>query len=117
MIAATSDLFIQSRLRELASLTGNEILFSATSQNLADLASIHPGCLVILDLTDTDYDFIPLVMSLKQNKPPPQILAHYPHVRSDLETSAKTAGVDYVIPNSSFLKVTREILERRTTKR
>ncbi len=110
IIAGSSDLFIVSRLKELASLLGYEIVFS---QELSHQTSSHPGCLVILDLASSDYDSSSLARSLKQNKLPPRILGYYPHVRKDVETSAKSAGVDYVVPNSNFLKFTREILEGR----
>jgi DNA-binding NarL/FixJ family response regulator len=113
IIAGSSDLFIQSRLKELASLLEYEIIFGVSSQELSDQTLSHPGCIVILDLDSTDYDSSSLARSLKQNKPPPRILGYYPHVRKDVETSAKSAGVDYVVPNSNFLKFTREILEGR----
>ena|SRR6266571_8404554 len=113
IIAGSSDLFIVSRLKELANLLGYEIVFSVSSQELSDQTSSHPGCLVILDLASTDYDSSSLAIALKQNKPPPMILGYYPHVRKDVETSAKSAGVDYVVPNSNFLKFAREILEGR----
>ncbi len=92
---------------------GLEVRFSISLQDLAGLALAHPGCLVILDLASTEYDPDTVARTLKQNKTPPQILGYYPHIRRDLEAIAKSAGVDYVVPNSSFLKRTREILEGR----
>jgi len=113
IIAATSDLFIQSRLKELASSLGLEALFSVDLQELTGLVSSHPGCLVILDLSSTEYNPTSLARTLKQNKTPTRILGYYPHIRRDLEASAKSAGVNFVVPNSNFLKTTREILEGR----
>jgi CheY-like chemotaxis protein len=114
IIAGSSDLFIQSRLTELASLLGHEIVFGTSSQELMDQALSHPGCLVILDLASTDYDPSSLARILKQYQPPPRILGYFPHVRKEVAMTAKGAGVDYVVPNSNFLRFTRELLEGRT---
>ena len=77
------------------------------------MALSNPGCLVILDLASTEYDPDAVARTLKQNNTSPRILGYYPHVRKDLEAIARSAGVDYVVPNSSFLKRTKEILEGR----
>ncbi len=113
IIAATSDLFIQSRLKELSNLLGHETLFTIDPQKILTQAASHPECIVILDLTTTEYDSPSLAKTLKQNNNTLRILGYYPHVRTDLERKAKSAGVDYVVPNSSFLKTVREILEER----
>jgi len=112
IIAATSDLFIQSRLGELAGQLGHVIVFQTDSEEIIGQASSHHGCLVILDLTATEYDSDVLARKLKQASPSTRIVGYYPHVRTDLQKNAKDAGVDYIVPNSSFLKTTREILER-----
>ena len=113
IVAATSDLFIQSRLKELVDLLGHKILFTVDSQKVLSQAASHPGCLVILDLATTEYDSSSLAKTLKQNNRMLRILGYYPHVRRELEKNAENAGVDYVVPNSSFLKTVREILEGR----
>ena len=110
IIAATTDLFIQSRLNELASALGLSIQFASNEEELGALALSHPK-LVILDLSSTDYDFTSIVTLLKENNPPPKILGFYPHIRRDLEAKAHAAGVNFVVPNSNFLKTARKILE------
>jgi len=113
IIAATTDLFIQSRLQELSNLLGHEIFFTIDSQKVLSQAASHPECLVILDLATAEYDSPSIAKTLKQNNHTLRILGYYPHVRTDLERKAKSAGVDYVVPNSSFLKTVKEILEGR----
>ncbi len=110
IIAATTDLFIQSRLNELASALGLSIQFASNEEELGALALSHPK-LVILDLSSTDYDFTSTARLLKENNPPPKILGFYPHIRGDLEAKDHAAGVDFVVPNSSFLRTARKILE------
>ena len=113
IIAATTDLFIQSRLKELSDLLGHETLFTIDPQKILSQAALHPECLIILDLTTPEYDSPALAKTLKQNNHSLRILGYYPHVRTDLEKEAKGAGVDYVVPNSRFLTTVREILEGR----
>ncbi len=110
IIAATSDLFIRSRLKELADLLGHETRFSTDPTTIADLAKSHPGCLIILDLETSEYDSPSLARTLKHSSTS-RILGYYPHVRTDLAKNAKEAGVDYVVPNSGFLKTVKEVLE------
>ncbi len=111
IIAATSDLFIRSRLKELADLLGHETRFDTDPMVIADLAKSHPGCLIILDLETSEYDSASLARTLKRDGPSTRIFGYYPHVRSDLAKNAREAGVDYVVPNSGFLKTVKEILE------
>jgi PleD family two-component response regulator len=111
IIAATSDLFIQSRLKELSDRLGHEILFTIDPQKILTQAASHPECIVILDLATTEYDSPSLAKAIKQDNHTLRILGYYPHVRTDLEREAKSAGVDYLVPNSRFLKTLREILE------
>ena len=113
IIAATTDLFIQSRLKELSDLLGHETLFTIDPRRVLSQSASHPECLVILDLATTEYDSLALAKTIKQNNHALRILGYYPHVRTDLEREAKGAGVDYVVPNSRFLTTVREILEGR----
>jgi hypothetical protein len=43
---------------------------------------------------------------------PPKILAIFPHIRTDLKLKAEKAMIDYIVPNSGFLKTLKSILER-----
>jgi CheY-like chemotaxis protein len=112
LIAATSDLFIQSRLTELANSLGLEARFATGERELIQLVASHPR-LMILDLSSSDYDPTSLVKALKANSPGLRILGFYPHVRKDLEAKARGAGVDFIVPNSSFLRAARQALEQK----
>ncbi len=110
IIAVTTDLFVQSRLNELAKSLGLSIQFAFNEQEMKNLAVSHPR-LVVLDLSATEFDPFVIVRAWKQNELPPRILGYYPHIRKDLETKARDAGVDVVVPNSSFLETLKRILE------
>ena len=104
-------MFIQSRLKELAELMRNEIQFSTDPTVVATQAKSHPESLIILDLEASEYDSSDLARAVKQITHPPRILAYFPHIRRDLEKNARDAGIDYVVPNSAFLKTVKQVLE------
>ena len=112
IVAVTSDLFIQSRLTQLASSLGFETRFATDEELLEGLASSTPR-LVVLDLSSTDYDSMSLARKLKTDFPRVKILGFYPHVKKELAATARDVGVDFVVPNSSFLVTVRQILEKR----
>ncbi len=115
IIAATRDLFLQSRLHELARSLGLSIQFESNEQKLKSLTSLHPS-LLVLDLASGEYDPLAVIQALKRTEDSPRILGFYPHIRKDLEAKARDAGIDFLVPNSSFLKSLRNILERKLDK-
>lgn len=109
IIAVTSDLFLRSRIGELAKQTGTDALFATDADMLRKLsASNHPQ-LVILDLSATDYDPFSIARELKSSYNP-RLFGLYPHVKTDLKIQADKAGFEYVVPNSSFLPSLRRVL-------
>jgi len=43
----------------------------------------------------------------------PEILGSFPHVRTDLKLKAGKVKIDYIVPNSSFLKTLKSVLEKK----
>lgn len=115
VVAWTSDLFLRSRIGELASPLGLTAQFASDITELKVLVSQGPK-LVILDLSSDEYDPIIVAEQLKAERPGLLLLGFYPHVRKDLETKARNARVDFVVPNSSFLKSLRNILQTELEK-
>ena len=105
-----TDLFLQSRIAELSGAIGVDTKFVASEKELNEYVASTGAKLVILDLAATDYDTLSCAQLLKQAKQPPQILAFFPHVRTDLKRKAENAGIDYVVPNSSLLSKLRTVL-------
>jgi CheY-like chemotaxis protein len=110
VLVATSDLFIQSRVAELASSLGLEARFATDERELTQLAGFHPR-LVIVDLASSDYNSALLIRKLKTKSPRVRIMGYFPHIRRELEESARSAGADFVVPNSSFIKTLKQLLE------
>ena len=112
VLAITSDLFLQSRITELSkSLGASAKLVTAEEDLLRQANSNHPN-LVILDLTASEYDPFLCAQKLKIMSSPPKILAMFPHVRTDLKLKAEKVMIDYIVPNSGFLKTLKQILEK-----
>jgi PleD family two-component response regulator len=112
VLAITSDLFLQSRIMELAKSLGASATLVKTEEDLLGQAnSKHPN-LVILDLASSDYDPFSCAQKLKTMSAPPKILAIFPHVRGDLKLKAENAMIDYIVPNSRFLKTLKSVLEK-----
>jgi PleD family two-component response regulator len=112
VLAITSDLFLQSRIAELAKSLGALAKVVTTEEDLLREASLKTPNFVILDLAASDYDPFSCARKLKTMTPPPEILAIFPHVRSDLKLKAESVEIDYIVPNSGFLKTLKNLLEK-----
>ena len=111
VLAIASDLFLQSRIMELAKACGAYAKIVTREEDLVAETSSNNPTLVILDLASTEYDPFSCAKKLKSGGVPPRILAVYPHIRTDLRVRAQEAKIDYVVPNSSFLKTLKAVLE------
>ncbi len=112
VLAITSDLFLQSRITDLAKSLGANAKLVTTEEDLITEANSKEPNLVILDLASTEYDPFSCARKLKTMTSPPKILAIFPHVRTDLKLEAEKVMIDYVVPNSGFLKTLRSVLEK-----
>ena len=112
VLAITSDLFLQSRIAELArSMGANAKLVTNEETLMREANSSHPN-LAILDLAASDYDPFSCAQKLKTMASPPRILAIFPHIRVDLKLKAEKVMIDYIVPNSGFLRTLKSVLER-----
>jgi len=112
IVAATSDLFLRSRIMELARQTGADPFFGAGPVELKRLVAEKKPELVILDLSSTDYDPFSVARELKTTFNS-RLFGLYPHVQTELKKRADEIGFEYVVPNSSFLSSMRRVLLER----
>lgn len=118
VLAVTSDLFLQSRIAELAKSLGANAKLVTTEEDLLRETSLRDPDLVILDLASSEYDPFSCAQKLKTMiNPPPKILAVFPHIRKDLRLKAEKVMIDYVVPNSGFLKTLKSVLEEEVKDR
>src|SRR2546425_12262353 len=112
VLAITSDLFLQSRITELAKSVGASAKLVTTEDDLLRQANLSTPNLVVLDLASLEHDPFSCAQKLKTLRSPPKILAIFPHVRSDLKLKAEKVMIDYIIPNSGFLKTLKSVLQK-----
>ena len=112
VLAITSDLFLQSRITELAKSLDANAKIVTTEEDLLRQANLSAPNLVVLDLASSEYDPFSCAQKLKTMKSPPKILAIFPHIRIDLKLKAEKVMIDYIVPNSGFLKTLRSVLEK-----
>ena len=112
LVAATSDLFLRSRVTELAKQTGADPFFGTGPDELRRLVAQNRPELVILDLSSSDYDALSIARELKTTFNV-RLFGLYPHVRTELKKQADEIGFEYVVPNSNFLPVLRRVLLER----
>jgi PleD family two-component response regulator len=112
VVAATSDLFLRSRIAELARQTGADPFFGTAPDELRRLVAENRPELVILDLSSTDYDPFSVARELK-TKFNTRLFGLFPHVKTELKKKADEIGFEYVVPNSSFLPSLRRVLLER----
>ena len=112
VLAITSDLFLQSRITEVTRSLSASATMVMTEDALLREANSRNANLVILDLDASDYDPFSCAQKLKTVASPPKILAIFPHVRTDLKLRAEEVMIDYIVPNSGFLKTLKSVLEK-----
>jgi len=112
LVAATSDLFLRSRIAELAKQTGADPSFGTGPDELRRLVAENKPELVILDLSSTEYDPFSIAKELKTTFNS-RLFGLYPHVRTELKKRADEMGFEYVVPNSNFLASLRRVLLER----
>ena len=113
IVAATSDLFLRSRITELAQQTGARPFFATSPEDVRRLVSENLPELVILDLSSAEYDPFSVARELK-TKFNTRLFGLFPHVRTELKKRADEVGFEYVVPNSSFLPSLRRVLLERS---
>lgn len=109
IVAFSSDLFIRSRIGEIAKQTGVEADFAETVGQLKEMVVQKRPQLVIFDLSTAEYDPFSVARELK-TVASVRLFGLYPHVRIDLKAKANAAGFEYVVPNSGFVASLRRVL-------
>ena len=109
LVAATSDLFLRSRIAELAKQTGAEAFFATAPDDLKRTVAENRAELVIIDLSSGDLDPFLVGQELK-TKFNTRLFGLYPHVKMELKKRANQVGFEYVVPNSDFLQSLRRVM-------
>ena len=115
IIIAVSDLFVQSRVLQIAHSQSIDVEVLAPPLNLPKSSEQR---LVILDLDSSDYDPYQVARELKTLAGPPVLFGFYPHVKADLKHRAEQAGFDHVVTNRELVtRLTRLLKEWKNESR
>ncbi len=109
IVAFASDLFVRSRIAEIAKQTGTQAAFAENVKGLKEMVAQNSPQLVIFDLSTTEFDPFSVARELKTVSSV-KLFGLYPHVRTDLKAKADSAGFEYVVPNSGFVASLRRVL-------
>jgi CheY-like chemotaxis protein len=112
VLAAVGDLFFASKIRGTAQHLNVSVEFSRSADSLFDAAKLEVPSLIILNLESEAADPLGLAARLKQDEQlrAVPLVGFLSHVRTDLQQSARAAGVDHVLPRSAFTNRLADIL-------
>jgi CheY-like chemotaxis protein len=98
------DLLFRSRITGTAEALGLTVHTVRTADELLRQAEEHPPACVLLDLHNPGLVVADVVARLKQQDPPPRIIAYGSHVEAATLRQAREAGCDRVLPRSQFVE-------------
>lgn len=115
ILAAVDDLLFSSKIRTTAKLTGVDLVFARTPEEILSQARALRPDLVIFDLDSAKAAPVESVAAMKRD---PQLasirtLGFVSHVHAGLIESARAAGIDEVMARSAFVAKLAEILGAR----
>lgn len=112
VIASVSDLFFASKIRGTGEQNNVTVEFARSNDALFDKAKSETPSLFIFDLHATQIDPFALAERLKADEKlrTIPIVGFFSHVETELQSRAKAAGFDHVLPRSAFTIRLQQIL-------
>ncbi len=112
IVAAVDDLLFSSKIRTTAKLSGVELVFARTPNDILEQARTLQPSLVIFDLDSAKAKPIETVAAMKREEGLSSIrtLGFVSHVHTGLIDAARAAGIDEVMARSAFAGRLADIL-------
>jgi PleD family two-component response regulator len=112
ILAAVDDLLFSSKIRNTAKLTGVELVFARTPEEILSQARALKPALIIFDLNSAKADPINTVSALRSDPSLKTLptMGFVSHVDTELILAAREAGVDEVMARSAFAANLAKIL-------
>jgi CheY-like chemotaxis protein len=106
-VAAVSDFFFASKLKEAAKAAGAELVFTTSLSETVEKTAASHAKFVLLDLNGDDYSRIETVKALKADPRTrgATTVGYLSHVMTELKREAEAAGCDRVLARSAFVKL------------
>ena len=111
VVALEDNLFFTSKIDNVASELGYQVLVAGESSRLTEQMNRHRPSLVIMDLSTEDIDWTKTIGNLKSENPEATILAFGPHVEEELLKTASNAGCDLVLSQGEFSSQLPDLLK------
>jgi len=108
IIVGNQDIFFRAKLEQLAKSCGGTSRFVTTAEELAEaISSSGEESLVVIDIEKVSAKLGEMMRSTGKA----QVVGFYPHVRSELQSSAKDLGLIRAVPRSAIETLVRRYLE------
>ena len=106
-VAAVSDVFFASKLKEAAKAAGVDLVFTRSVDDTVSQAAAAKAKLILLDLNGDDYSRLEAVRRLKSDPRTRSAttVGYLSHVMTELKRDAEAAGCDRVLARSAFVKL------------
>jgi CheY-like chemotaxis protein len=107
VVAAVSDFFFSSKLKEAAKAASVDLVFTTSLDETVERAVSSRAKVVLLDLNGDDYSRIETVKALKADPRTrgATTVGYLSHVMTELKREAEAAGCDRVLARSAFVKL------------
>lgn len=112
VVAAVSDLFFASKLKEAAKGATCELVFATSVEDTVAKTAALGAKLVLLDLNGSDYPRLDAVKALKADPRTrsARTVGYLSHVMTELKAQAEASGCDQVLARSAFVKLLPKLL-------
>ena len=112
VIAAVSDFFFASKLKEAAKAAARDLVFTTSVDDTVAKAAALGATLVLLDLNGDDYARLDAVRALRADARTrgAKTVGYLSHVMTELRAEAEAAGCDQVLARSAFVKLLPKLL-------
>lgn len=112
VIAAVSDFFFASKLKEAAKAGSIDLVFTTSLEDTVEKAAASKAKIILLDLNGDDYSRLDAVRALKADPRTRSAttVGYLSHVMTELKREAEAAGCDRILARSAFVKLLPSLL-------
>jgi CheY-like chemotaxis protein len=116
IIAGVDDMFFAAKIESVAKQLGLTLVRAVDAGGLQRAISDHVPDLVILDLNSRACDPLQAVRLIRADERlrGAGVVGFFSHVQRDLESAAREAGLERILPRSKFSRDLAEILAGKT---
>lgn len=111
VIAYVCDLMFSTRITSAANAAGR-VCSTVRNREQLESALDESTAIVLLDLDAIETELDQILQKVRAAAPSATVVGYLPHVRADLATASRAAGVDRVLARSAFVEQLPTLLSR-----